>query len=150
MICCLNPNCQNPPCPDETKFCVECGTEMAILENRYQPLKSIGRGGFGKTYLAADIKKFGEQCVIKQFAPSSGDDSETEKNRFQEEAKQLQRLGEHPQIPALLAFFSERGYLYFVRNMSQAKISLKKLPSMAYSLKPKCAAFCKTYWESYR
>ncbi len=89
---------------------------MAILENRYQPLKSIGRGGFGKTYLAADIKKFGEQCVIKQFAPSSGDDSETEKNRFQEEAKQLQRLGEHPQIPALLAFFSERGYLYFVQQ----------------------------------
>lgn len=116
MICCLNPNCQNPPCQDETKFCVECGTEMAILENRYQPLKSIGRGGFGKTYLAADIKKFGEQCVIKQFAPSSGDDSETEKNRFQEEAKQLQRLGEHPQIPALLAFFSERGYLYFVQQ----------------------------------
>jgi serine/threonine protein kinase len=89
---------------------------MAILENRYQPLKSIGRGGFGKTYLAADIKKFGEQCVIKQFAPSSGDDSETEKNRFQDEAKQLQRLGEHPQIPALLAFFSERGYLYFVQQ----------------------------------
>jgi serine/threonine protein kinase len=116
MLCCLNPNCQNPPCPDETKFCIECGTEMAILENRYQPLKSIGRGGFGKTYLAADIKKFGEQCVIKQFAPSSGDDSETEKNRFQDEAKQLQRLGEHPQIPALLAFFSERGYLYFVQQ----------------------------------
>ncbi len=89
---------------------------MAILENRYRPLKSIGRGGFGKTYLAADIKKFGEQCVIKQFAPSSGDDSETEKNRFQDEAKQLQRLGEHPQIPALLAFFTERSYLYFVQQ----------------------------------
>jgi serine/threonine protein kinase len=116
MICCLNPNCQNPPCPDETKFCIECGTGIAILENRYQPLKSIGRGGFGKTYLAADIKKFGEQCVIKQFAPSSGDDSETEKNRFQDEAKQLQKLGEHPQIPALLAFFSDRGYLYFVQQ----------------------------------
>jgi serine/threonine protein kinase len=116
MICCLNPSCHNPACQDQAKFCIECGTELAILENRYQPLKSIGRGGFGKTYLAADIKKFGEQCVIKQFAPSSGNDSETEKNRFQEEAKQLQRLGEHPQIPALLAFFSERGYLYFVQQ----------------------------------
>jgi serine/threonine protein kinase len=72
MICCLNPSCQNPTCQDAAKFCIECGTELVILENRYQPLKSIGRGGFGKTYLAADIKKFGEQCVIKQFAPSSG------------------------------------------------------------------------------
>jgi serine/threonine protein kinase len=46
----------------------------------------------------------------------SGNDSDTEKIRFQDEAKQLQRLGEHPQIPTLLAFFTERGYLYFVQQ----------------------------------
>jgi serine/threonine protein kinase len=116
MICCLNPNCQNPACDRELKICPECGIDLLVLENRYSPLKSIGRGGFGKTYLAEDIKKFGEQCVIKQFAPYYGNDSETEKNRFRDEAKQLQRLGEHPQIPALLAFFAERGYLYFVQQ----------------------------------
>jgi serine/threonine protein kinase len=121
MICCLNPSCQNPPCVDGAKFCTNCGTALLILENRYQPLKSIGRGGFGKTYLAADIKKFAEQCVIKQFAPRSGDDSETEKNRFQAEAKQLQRLGEHPQIPALMAFFTEGSYLYFVQQYVDGK-----------------------------
>ncbi len=87
-----------------------------MLEQRYQPLKSIGRGGFGKTYLAEDIKKFGEQCVIKQFAPYRGNESESEKIRFRDEAKQLQRLGEHPQIPSLLAFFAERGYLYLVQQ----------------------------------
>ncbi len=116
MICCLNPNCNNPACEPELKSCPECGIDLLVLENRYRPLKSIGRGGFGKTYLAEDIKKFGEQCVIKQFAPYSGNDSDTEKARFQDEAKQLQRLGEHPQIPALLAFFNERGYLYFVQQ----------------------------------
>jgi serine/threonine protein kinase len=116
MICCLNPSCHNPPCQTDLKSCLECGIDLLVLENRYKPLKSIGRGGFGKTYLAEDIKKFGEQCVIKQFAPYSGNDSETEKTRFQDEAKQLQRLGEHPQIPTLLAFFSERGYLYFVQQ----------------------------------
>jgi serine/threonine protein kinase len=116
MICCLNPNCNNPASAPELKSCPECGIDLLVLENRYRPLKAIGRGGFGKTYLAEDIKKFGEKCVIKQFAPYSGNDSDTEKNRFQDEAKQLQRLGEHPQIPALLAFFSERGYLYFVQQ----------------------------------
>jgi serine/threonine protein kinase len=116
MICCLNPSCQNPDCDEGLKSCPACGIDLVVLENRYRPLKSIGRGGFGKTYLAEDIKKFGEQCVIKQFAPYSGNDSDTEKTRFQEEAKQLQRLGEHPQIPALLAFFTERGYLYFVQQ----------------------------------
>jgi tetratricopeptide (TPR) repeat protein len=116
MICCLNPSCQNPDCPEDTKFCTECGTGLVILESRYQPLRAIGRGGFGKTYLAKDIKKFGEHCVIKQFAPYGGNDSEAEKTRFQDEARQLQRLGEHPQIPALLAFFSEKVYLYFVQQ----------------------------------
>jgi serine/threonine protein kinase/lipoprotein NlpI len=116
MICCLNPSCQNPPCEPDLNSCPQCDVELLVLENRYKPLKSIGRGGFGKTYLAEDIKKFGEQCVIKQFAPYVGNDTESEKLRFRDEAKQLQRLGEHPQIPALLAFFSERGYLYFVQQ----------------------------------
>jgi serine/threonine protein kinase len=116
MICCLNPSCQNPTCEEDVNFCPECGTELVILENRYRPLQSIGRGGFGKTYLAKDIKKFAEKCVIKQFAPYSGDDSDSEKMRFRDEAKQLQKLGEHPQIPSLLAFFAERGYLYFVQQ----------------------------------
>jgi serine/threonine protein kinase len=116
MICCLNPSCQNPPCEPELISCSECGIELLVLENRYKPLKSIGRGGFGKTYLAEDIKKFGEHCVIKQFAPYAGNDTDSEKLRFRDEAKQLQRLGEHPQIPTLLAFFTERGYLYFVQQ----------------------------------
>jgi tetratricopeptide (TPR) repeat protein len=116
MTCCLNPSCNNPACAPDLKSCPECGIELLVLENRYKPLKAIGRGGFGKTYLAEDIKKFGEQCVIKQFAPYSGNNSDTEKTRFQDEAKQLQRLGEHPQIPTLLAFFTERGYLYFVQQ----------------------------------
>lgn len=116
MICCLNPSCNNPACAPDLRACPECGIDLVVLENRYRPLKAIGRGGFGKTYLAEDIKKFGEKCVIKQFAPYSGNDSDTEKARFQDEAKQLQRLGEHPQIPALLAFFSERSYLYFVQQ----------------------------------
>jgi serine/threonine protein kinase len=116
MICCLNPSCKNPPSAQDLNTCPECGIDLVVLENRYRPLKAIGRGGFGKTYLAEDIKKFGEQCVIKQFAPYSGNDSETERTRFQDEAKQLQRLGEHPQIPTLLAFFTERGYLYFVQQ----------------------------------
>jgi serine/threonine protein kinase len=116
MTCCLNPSCANPTCEQGVKFCPDCGSELVLLENRYRPIAPIGRGGFGKTYLAEDAKKFSERCVIKQFAPYAGNDSDTEKLRFRDEAKQLQNLGEHPQIPTLLAFFAERGYLYFVQQ----------------------------------
>jgi Flp pilus assembly protein TadD/tRNA A-37 threonylcarbamoyl transferase component Bud32 len=143
MICCLNPNCQNPACPEDGKFCTECGTGLTLLESRYQPLRAIGRGGFGKTYLAKDIKKFGEQCVIKQFAPYGGNDSETEKNRFQDEAKQLQRLGEHPQIPDLLAFFTDKGYLYFVQQYVEGGNLAEDLESQGVYDEPKAREFLK-------
>jgi hypothetical protein len=52
QICCLNPDCHNPPVPDTTKFCPNCGVPLVVLRNRYRPVKPLGGGGFGKTYLA--------------------------------------------------------------------------------------------------
>ncbi|MFN6453177.1 MAG: hypothetical protein RM022_013365 [Nostoc sp. EfeVER01] len=52
MICCLNPACHNPPDPDRTMFGSNCGTGLVVLRNRYRPIKTLGGGGFGKTYLA--------------------------------------------------------------------------------------------------
>ena len=31
---------------------------------RYRPIRALGSGGFSKTYLAEDIEKFNEICVI--------------------------------------------------------------------------------------
>jgi serine/threonine protein kinase len=118
MICCLNPTCHNPLCPDVIKFCPSCGVPLVVLRNRYRPIKSLGSGGFGKTYLAEDIDKLNEQCVIKQFAPQVQGTKALAKatELFQQEAKRLQQLGEHHQIPTLLAYFEEDNCLYLVQQ----------------------------------
>lgn len=43
--------------------------EGTILNDRYRIIRQIGRGGFGKTYLAEDTQRFRELCVLKEFAP---------------------------------------------------------------------------------
>ena len=36
-----------------------------VLGNRYEIVRELGRGGFGRSYLAIDLNKFGEKCVLK-------------------------------------------------------------------------------------
>ncbi len=128
VICCLNPDCQNPPCPDDTKFCPSCGIPLLVLR-RYRPLRRLGGGGFGKTYLAQDVEKFNEPCVIKQFAPQVQGTSALQiaTRLFEEEAKRLQQLGEHRQIPTLLAYFEEDKRLYLVQQYIEGQSLLDEL-----------------------
>ncbi|QDL12402.1 serine/threonine protein kinase [Brasilonema octagenarum UFV-E1] len=118
MICCLNPACHNPPNPDGTMFCPNCGTGLVVLRNRYRPIKSLGSGGFGKTYLAEDVDKLKEKCVIKQLAPQVQGTGAFQKAKelFEQEAIRLQQLGDHPQIPTLLAYFEQDNRLYLVQQ----------------------------------
>ena len=39
------------------------------LGDRYRIVHELGHGGFGRTYLAEDINRFDEACVLKEFAP---------------------------------------------------------------------------------
>lgn len=129
MLCCLNPACHNPPVSDSTVFCPNCDVGLFILKNRYRPIQSLGGGGFGKTYLAEDIDKLNEKCVIKLFAPqvqgTAGLQKATE--LFEQEARRLQQLGEHPQIPTLLAYFREDSRLYLVQQFIDGQNLLKQL-----------------------
>ncbi len=129
MICCLNSACRNPSVPDNTKFCPNCGVPLVILRTRYRPVKFLGGGGFGKTYLAEDIDKLNEKCVIKQLAPqvqgTAGLQKATE--LFKEEAYRLQQLGEHPQIPTLLGYFQEDSRLYLVQQFIDGQNLLEEL-----------------------
>ncbi|NEP52201.1 MAG: protein kinase, partial [Moorea sp. SIO3C2] len=123
MICCLNPDCQNPINPDDHQFCQSCGNKLVLLKNRYRPIRPIGDGGFSKTYLAEDRDKLDEYCVIKQLAPQIEGTKALKKARelFDQEAKQLQRLGQHPQIPTLLAYFEEDQRLYLLQEYIEGK-----------------------------
>lgn len=71
-----------------------------IVGDRYRLRQQLGHGGFGKTYLAEDINRFNEPCVLKEFAPQVDDPSALKKAEqlFEREAGVLYQL-QHSQIP---------------------------------------------------
>jgi WD40 repeat protein/tRNA A-37 threonylcarbamoyl transferase component Bud32 len=81
-------------------------------------IKLLGQGGFGRTYLAEDRDKLNEKCVVKQFVPMIQGTAGLQKalELFEREARQLQQLGHHSQIPALWAYFSENNQLYLIQQ----------------------------------
>ena len=105
-----------------TKFCTQCGAKLQIQE-RYRALKVIGQGGFGKTFLAQDESKPSQpRCVIKQFAFETINPNATQGTLdvavrlFEQEAKRLDDLGKHPQIPELLSFTIHEGKQYLIQE----------------------------------
>lgn len=73
-----------------------------ILNNRYQIIKQTGRGNCGRTYLAEDIYRYRELCVLQEFAAEIESDRELQRaeHLFEQNAGILYRLG-HPQVPRL-------------------------------------------------
>ena len=80
-----------------------------ILNNRYRIVKQIGRGGFGRAYLAEDTHRYRELCVLKEFAPQVESDRELNKaeDLFEREAGILYKL-KHRQIPKFEALLQTR------------------------------------------
>ncbi|MGL5836041.1 MAG: protein kinase domain-containing protein [Waterburya sp.] len=128
-ICCLNPLCDRPLNQDNSKFCHNCRTLIALLRNQYRPIRFLGSGGFGRTFLAENIDKFNEQCVIKQLVPQVQGTWATQKAKelFEQEAKKLQKLGEHPQIPSLTAYFEQDNYWYIVQQFVEGQTLYQEL-----------------------
>lgn len=70
------------------------------LGDRYNVVQELGRGGFGQTYLAEDLHRYKELCVVKEFVPQVEDKAMLDKAKelFEREARTLYLLS-HPQIP---------------------------------------------------
>lgn len=75
-------------------------TAGSTLEKRYRIVRELGHGGFGRTYLAEDLNRYKEYCVLKEFAPQVHTSHEVRKagELFEREAGVLYKL-QHPQIP---------------------------------------------------
>ena len=118
MICCLNPDCDRPINPDSDAHCQTCGTPLVSLLRGFKVIEPIGRGGFGKTYLAENTSCLNKRCVVKQLAYQGSSTWAAKKalELFQQEAEQLAQLGEDAQIPTLLAYFQEDNYFYLVQQ----------------------------------
>ncbi|KHG42963.1 serine/threonine protein kinase [Aphanizomenon flos-aquae 2012/KM1/D3] len=100
--------------PSGSRFCLQCGDRISsvptsgnqgiqagqTLGDRYVIIRQIGQGGFGKTYLAEDLNRFREACVLKEFSPQVQTPYIVQKAEelFQREASVLYKL-QHPQIP---------------------------------------------------
>jgi serine/threonine-protein kinase len=90
-----------------------------LLDNRYQVIQVLAKGGFGQTYIAQDTRRPGNPiCVVKHLKPTSSDPKvfDTAKRLFHNEAETLERLGHHDQIPRLLAYFDENQEFFLVQE----------------------------------
>jgi serine/threonine-protein kinase len=87
-----------------------------IVDRRYRIEKTLGQGGFGRTYLVRDDNRFGDYFVLKEFVPRNTDEYVVNKSRelFEREAQVLNKL-EHPQIPKFFGWFKENERLFFVQ-----------------------------------
>lgn len=118
MSYCLNPSCRKPQNPDDAKFCLSCGTKL-LLGDRYRAISPLGAGGFGRTLRAIDEHRPSKpDCAIKQFIPLDLGVRQAAKalELFHQEAERLDQLGQHPQIPTLLAHFSQEQRQYLVQE----------------------------------
>ncbi|NER47737.1 MAG: protein kinase [Symploca sp. SIO1A3] len=91
-----------------------------LLDSRYKIIQALAAGGFGHTYIAEDTRIPGNpKCIVKHLKPASSDPNllPTARRLFLSEAETLARLGNHDQIPRLLAYFEANQEFYLVQEL---------------------------------
>jgi eukaryotic-like serine/threonine-protein kinase len=102
------------------------------LGGRYKVISQLGEGGFGQTFLAQDLHLPGQpRCVVKQLKPQVSDAQslQTARRLFDTEAKVLDALGIHDQIPRLLAHFEENQEFYLAQELVEGEQLTEELVS---------------------
>ncbi|MEG3899771.1 MULTISPECIES: serine/threonine-protein kinase [unclassified Microcoleus] len=134
MSYCLNPECQKPENSNTAEHCLNCGYNL-LLRQRYRPIQLLGKGGFGKTFLAVDRDIPSQpRCAVKQFHFYDRNPENFNKavELFRQEAVRLDELGKHPQIPTLLAGFEQEGLIYLVQEFIDGPTLKQELDESVY------------------
>jgi len=86
----------------------------SLLRGRYKIIKPLAKGGFGQTFLAADLDLPGNpHCVVKQLKLTLPE----ARRLFETEAQIQYKLGCHNQIPSIFAHFEENQKFYLVQEL---------------------------------
>lgn len=145
------PNCGKPLNSTNSSYMLRPGS---ILNNRYVVGKSLGKGGFGITYLGLDTV-LNKRTAIKEFYLSSvatrdssmgntvyiQDSADVQnvqkwKLRFYEEAKNLAKFTEQPSVVTVYDYFQENNTAYIVMeyiNGVNAKEYVKQYGVLAFN-----------------
>lgn len=107
---------------------MEKNESIGLLADRYQIKKTLGKGGFGITYLAEDLKNHGN-VVLKEYMPVQYAMKKEDRieafpeyqkeyksglKKFLKEAKLMASLETVPEIVRVLNYFEEQNTAYLV------------------------------------
>ncbi|MEH2373898.1 protein kinase domain-containing protein [Nostoc sp.] len=92
-------------------------TVGTVLQNRYRIIQILGQGGFGRTYLAEDQRRFNELCAIKELISTATSVLAWERAQelFHREAAILYQI-QHPQVPKFRERFEQDQGLFLVED----------------------------------
>ncbi|WP_448561673.1 protein kinase domain-containing protein [Trichothermofontia sp.] len=126
-----DPQTPKPKMPKPTN-----ASSLRRLGGRYDVIQQLGSGGFGQTFIARDRHLPDHPlCVVKQLQPRFRDEAslQTARRLFDTEARVLYRLGDHDQIPRLLAHFEEDQEFYLVQELIEGvPLSQEFLPNQPW------------------
>ena len=101
-----------------------------ILHLHYQVVKVLGLGRSGITYLVQDIDAIESLLyVIKEVQSTNSSESNPTVARamFEATGSIAYQVGQHPQIPSIVAKFEEDGHRYLVREYVEGKLLSQEL-----------------------
>jgi eukaryotic-like serine/threonine-protein kinase len=100
------------------------------LHSHYKIVKLLGMGRSGAAYLAEDIDLPAcPPCLVKKFTPldDTAIDRAMMQQLFEFQTTIFSQVGQHPQIPTLIAKFEEDGERYLVREYIDGELLSKEL-----------------------
>ena len=111
---------------------------QSTLRDKYQLIDGLPggvKGGQGTIYYVKDITSSIEKIyIVKQFTPRYYNDYQLQvaKRLFIQEAKILQKLGSHSQIPQIFDYFEEKEQFFLVQELIEGQNLKQELDDKKY------------------